>query len=114
MRMIESIEIENITEHEVKETTIRSVLLNVGNGVGLLSYEGFKNVIFLKLDGNYYIVIGDNDRYSEVCGMTGLASTVHLVWYETTKEEGNAIYKKIISTKKISKKGTPYYRFSIG
>ena len=112
MRMIESIVIENITHHQVKETTIKSVLVSWGDNQPLMSGQAFKNVIFMALDGNYYIIIGDNDRYSETCGMTGIASTTNLIWYETTKEEGNAIYKKIISTKVVSKKGNTYYKFS--
>ena len=101
MKNITPIEIESVLDHEISEMTIWSVIIN----------GEFKNVVFLKLDGNCYILIGDNDRYSEVCGMSGLASTIHCKWYETTKEEGNTIYKKIIATKRTSKRGTPYYRW---
>ena len=104
MTRIEPIIIESIFDHEINDDVMfRSVLIN----------KEFKNVIFLKLDGKCYILIGKNDRYSEACGMNGLASTIHCEWYETTKEEGNRIYKEIKNTKKISKLGTPYYRFSI-
>lgn len=104
MTYIEPITIECRLDHEINDDVMfRSVLIN----------KEFKNVIFLKLDGKYYILIGDNDRYSEVCGMSGLGSTVNTEWYETTKEEGNRIYKEIKSTQKTSKRGNLYYRFSI-
>ena len=92
-----------------KETEILSVLIN----------GEFKTVVFVKMAGRCFIVIGDTDAYTaamywnsySVNGLTLIRSNEE--WYETTKEEGNAIYAKIMATQKTSKNGRPYYRYTM-
>lgn len=76
----------------------------------------FKTVVFVKLfQTECYVVIGDTTAYDATCywnngAKDGIALiTKNEEWYSCSASEGNAIYKNIIKTKKISRIGRPYY-----
>lgn len=103
------VHIESILEHNLEqEDVLLSVIIN----------GEFKTMVFYKIDGENYIIIGDTSAYKAACYWNSASVTGYSLiegigeWYETTEEESAAIYKKVAATQKINKKGRPYYRFS--
>lgn len=92
----------NFKQHKITEDMIPSVKLNTG----------YYNVVFISVDNaKFYIVIGHWNEYAKWSGITGLAGTENAVWYEVTVEEFNIIYERIMSTRRTSTIGIPYYYF---
>lgn len=96
-----------IVGHDIEEKELLSVLVN----------GEFKTVVFCKLDGKHYIIIGNTSAYKAICYWNNASVTGYSLiegtgdWYETTEEESEAVYQKIVATEKLNKKGRPYYKF---
>ena len=109
MTKIEPIHIESIVGHTIEESELLSVIIN----------GEFKTIVFYKLDGKNYIIIGNTSAYNAACYWNSASVTgISLIegtgeWYETTEEESNAIYEKVAATQKTNKKGRPYYKFNM-
>ena len=90
-----------------KEEVVDSVLIN----------GEFHLVSFLRIRDRYFIVIGTCDsytyRFNEYRGCIGVDIFQNEQWFSVTKDEGNRIYLEIMRSKKLSKKGNPYYRWNI-
>lgn len=77
-----------------------------------------KAIVFVKVDDKCYIVIGDTSPYKVNCyrnnkELSGLALIDGCgIWHEVEKDEGNAIYKKIIGTKTLTNNRITY-RFTL-
>lgn len=103
------VSIESVMEHDIEEEALLSVIIN----------GEFKTVVFYKLDGKYYIIIGNTSAYRAACYWNSASISGYALiegtgeWYATSESENAAIYNEIISTKKISKKGKPYYKFDL-
>lgn len=100
---------ECIIGHDIEEKELLSVIIS----------GEFKTVVFCKLDGKYYIIIGDTTAYNASCYWNNCSVSGYALiegtgdWYETTENESEAVYRQIMSTRKIStKNGRPYYRYN--
>lgn len=108
MKKVNPIILDNNIGHGVSEMEIVSVLIN----------GEFKTVVFRKQDGKCYIIIGNSSAYDIACYYNNYSRRGYQLisgageWYEVEKTEGNMIYKSILSSQKISKKGRPYYRWN--
>lgn len=92
----------NFKQHNITEDMIPSVKLN----------SMYCNVVFISVDNaKFYIVIGHWNEYAKWSGITGLAGTEDAIWYEVTIEEFNIIHERIMSTRRTSTIGIPYYYF---
>ena len=101
-------EYKNLKNSVEEYETILSVLIN----------GDFKSVAFVKVVDKHYIVIGDTSAYRAAMYRTASIGCVQAIecneeWFEVTKEESDKIKNEIYASKKMNKKGYPYYRFNI-
>ena len=90
-------------KHNLDSNWIEDVLVN----------GEWKAVGFQKVDDNCFLLIGTRNwatKYTATNAVEAMAAGE--TWYEVTKEEGNKIYKEILKSKKVSKKGKTYYTFN--
>lgn len=85
--------------HTFSDTWIENVLVN----------KAWKMVGFQTIDDLCFILIGDRNWATRYTASSLTEAIRNETWYEVTKEEGNEIYKKILKSKKINKKGKEYY-----
>lgn len=87
--------------------------------VGVRVDGNFKSLVFVKLfNEECYIVVGNTSAYRRAMYENGSISGLGVIegqenWYSVTAEEGNRIWIQIVSTKRIDRRGRPYYRWSI-
>lgn len=88
-------------KHVFSDTWLEDVLVN----------GEWKMVGFQKVDHLCFVLIGTRNwatRYTA----TSLSEAIRSEqWYEVTQLEGNEIYKKILQSKKKSKKGKIFYKW---
>ena len=88
-------------KHEFNDTFIEDVLVN----------GEWKMVGFQKVDDSCFILIGIRNWATRWTARSLNEAIRNEKWYEVTKEEGNAIFKAILKSKKRSKKGKIYYKW---
>ena len=71
----------------------------------------FRTVIFVAVNSDRYIVIGEPNYSAHAAGITGLSGTQNAVWYKVGLEESNEIHKFIQNSKTMSWNQYVFYRF---
>ena len=98
----------NHIKHDVDSRFIESVLIK-SNG-----YDGFYCVGFQKVDDQCFIIIGRRNAMTRYTATSATDAIEGLGdWYAVTREEGNRIYKYILSNKQIGKNGKEYFRWEM-
>ena len=71
----------------------------------------FRTVIFVAVNNDRYIVIGEPNYSAHAAGITGLSGTQNAVWYKVSLEESNEIRKFVENSKTMSWNQYVFYRF---
>lgn len=71
----------------------------------------FRTVIFVAVNSDRYIVIGEPNLSARTAGITGLSGTQNAVWYKVSLEESNEIHKFMQNSKTMSWNGYTFFRF---
>lgn len=71
----------------------------------------FRTVIFVAVNSDRYIVIGEPNLSARAAGITGLSGTQNAVWYKVSLEESNEIHKFVKNSRQMSWNGYEFYRF---
>lgn len=71
----------------------------------------FRTVIFVAVNSDRYIVIGEPNYSAHAAGIIGLSGTQNAVWYKVSLEESNEIHKFIQNSKTMSWNGYTFFRF---
>lgn len=71
----------------------------------------FRTVIFVAVDSDRYVVIGEPNYSAHAAGITGLSGTQNAVWYKVGLEESNEIRKFVENSKTLSWNQYVFYRF---
>lgn len=71
----------------------------------------FRTVIFVAVNSDRYIVIGEPNLSARTAGITGLSGTQNAVWYKVSLEESNEIHRFIKNSRQMSWNGYEFYRF---
>lgn len=71
----------------------------------------FRTVIFVAVNNDRYIVIGEPNLSARTAGITGLSGTQNAVWYKVGLEESNEIHKFVENSKTMSWNQYVFYRF---
>ena len=88
--------------HKFSNTWIEDVLVN----------GEWKMVGFQKVDDMCFILIGTRNWATRWTAMSLSEAICNEEWYEVTKDEGNTIYKNILGSEKVSRKGKTYYTWN--
>ena len=71
----------------------------------------FRTVIFVAVNSDRYIVIGEPNLSARTAGITGLSGTQNAVWYKVGLEESNEIRRFVENSKTMSWNGYTFFRF---